>query len=84
MADEIFVINVGGYMNCRRRKENMTIDIEELREALKQECYGAFFAGGFGGALMESFDIDRASPEELVSIALRNGIDLSDYECDEY
>jgi len=60
----------------------MTIDVEKLREDLKQECYGAFFGGGFGGALMESFDIDRASAEELISIARRKGIDLSDYECD--
>jgi hypothetical protein len=29
----------------------MTIDIEKLREDLKQECYGAFFGGGFGGTL---------------------------------
>jgi len=61
----------------------MTIDIEALREDMKQECYGAFFGGSFGGALMESFDIDRASPEELASIAQSNGFDLSDYECDE-
>ena len=61
----------------------MIIDIEELREDLKQECYGAFFGGGFGGALMESFDIDRASPEELVKIAQRNGLNLSNYECEE-
>ena len=58
----------------------MTIDIEKLREDLKQECYGAFFIGGFGGALMESFDLDRASPEELVDIAGEKGIDLKDYQ----
>lgn len=58
----------------------MTIDIEKLREDLKQECYGAFFVGGFGGALMESFDLDRASPEELVDIAGEKGIDLKDYQ----
>ena len=58
----------------------MTIDIEKLREDLKQECYGAFFVGGFGGALMEAFDLDRASPEELVGIAGKKGIDLRDYQ----
>ena len=58
----------------------MTIDIEKLREDLKQECYGAFFVGGFGGALRESFDLDRASPEELVDIAGKKGIDLRDYQ----
>ena len=58
----------------------MNIDIEELREDMKQECYGAFFGGGFGGALIESFDIDDASPEELVRMAQDQGIDLSRYE----
>ena len=58
----------------------MTIDIEKLREDLKQECYGAFFVGGFGGALMESFDLEKASPEELVEIAEKKGIDLRNYQ----
>lgn len=58
----------------------MTIDIEKLREDLKQECYGAFFVGGFGGALMDSFDLEKASPEKLVEIAEKKGIDLSDYQ----
>lgn len=57
----------------------MTIDIEALREELKQECYGAFFGGGFGEALMESFDLERASPEELVEIAEEKGIDFRKY-----
>ena len=61
----------------------MIIDIEKLREDLKDDCYGAFFGGGFGGALMESFDIGRASPEELIDIAQRNGIDPSNYELDD-
>lgn len=34
----------------------MEIDIEKLREDMKQQCYAAFFVGGFGGALNESFD----------------------------
>lgn len=58
----------------------MTIDVEKLREDLKQECYGAFFGGGFGGALIESFDIGRASPEDLIEIAENKGIDLRDYQ----
>ena len=57
----------------------MTIDIEQLREDLKQECYGAFFVGGFGGALMESFDLEKASSEKLVEIAEKKGIDLRKY-----
>ena len=58
----------------------MTIDIERLREDLKQECYGAFFVGGFGGALMETFDLEKASPEELIEIAREKGIELKKYE----
>ena len=58
----------------------MTIDIEALREDLKQECYGAFFGGGFGGALIETFDIEKASPEKLIEIAEKKGIDLRDYQ----
>ena len=60
----------------------MTIDIDALREDMKNECYGAFFGGGFGGALMESFDIESASPEELVQMAQRQGINLNKYRAD--
>ena len=54
--------------------------LEKLREDLKRDSYGAFFCGGFGGALMEAMDIDRASPKELVELALEKGIDLRKYE----
>ena len=51
---------------------------------MKQESYGAYFCGGFGGALLESFDVEQASPEKLVEMAQRKmGIDLSDYEEDD-
>lgn len=58
----------------------MQIDIERLREDLKQECYGAFFGGGFGGALIESFDVEHASPQKLVEMARDMGFDLRNYE----
>lgn len=57
----------------------MIIDVDTLRADLKADSMGAFFGGGFGGALMEAMDTDHASPEELVEIALRNGVDLSKY-----
>lgn len=60
--------------------EMITIDVDELRNDLRNECLGAFFGGGFGGALVESFDVDRASPEELVEMAQRQGIDLRRYQ----
>ena len=58
----------------------ITIDLDALREDLKQECYGAFFGAGFGGALIESFDIEEATPEELVKMAADQGIDLRKYQ----
>ena len=62
----------------------MKIDIEKLRQDMKEDCYGAYFGGGFGGALVEAFDVEKASPEELIKMAQRNrGIDLSDYEDDD-
>ena len=57
----------------------VTIDIERLREDLRSEDFGAYFGGGFGGALMEAFDIESATPEELVQIAQDNGVDLRRY-----
>ena len=61
----------------------MIIDVDKLREDMLNEDLGAYFVGGFGGALIEAIDIDRASDEELVDMALRQGIDLSRYEVDE-
>lgn len=57
----------------------MIIDVDALKEDLENDSLGAFFCGGFGGALMEEFDIEKASPEELVEIAQRRGLDLTKY-----
>lgn len=64
-------------------KTTITIDVDRLRSDLRDECQGAYFGGGFGGALVESFDIDAASPEKLVEMARRHQIDLRDYEVNE-
>ena len=61
----------------------MIIDVDKLREDMRNEDLGAFFGGGFGGALIEAIDIERASDEELVDMALKQGIDLRRYEVDE-
>lgn len=58
----------------------MIIDVDKLREDMRNEDLGAFFGGGFGGALVEAIDIERASDEELVDMALKQGIDLRKYE----
>lgn len=55
------------------------IDIDALRDDLFQDCYGGYFAGGFGGALIEATDIEKASPQELIKIAENKGIDLTKY-----
>ena len=47
----------------------MKIDIEKLRKDMKQGCYEVYFGGGFRGALMESFDMEKASPEKLIEMA---------------
>ena len=56
------------------------INIDSLREDLKQESLGAFFTGGFGGALLEASDIENASADELVEMAKQQGVDLRKYE----
>lgn len=58
----------------------MAIDFEKLREDLKSESLSAFFGGGFGAALSDMADLDTAEPEQLIRIAGRYGIDISDYE----
>lgn len=60
----------------------MTIDVDTLREAVRNECGAAFFGGGIGPALLDAFDADRASPEELIDMARRWGIDLRKYRID--
>lgn len=59
------------------------IDAEALRSALEQECCGAFFGGGFGGALAQLSEIQNASPEELLALAQEIGLDLRSFESPE-
>ena len=61
-------------------EENVKIDIEKLRDDLREEALGTYFAARYGGALIESFDINKASPEELIDIAYQYGIDIRKYE----
>ena len=60
-------------------KIEITIDINRLRNDLRDEDLGAFFGGGFGGALIEVFDIDNATTQELVQFAQDRGVDLRMY-----
>lgn len=61
-------------------EETITIDVDRLRDDMRDECLGAYFGGGFGAALIESFDVDRATPEKLVEMAQNQGIDLRKYQ----
>ena len=60
-------------------KETITIDVDRLRDDMRNESYGAYFGGGFGGALIEAFDVERASDEKLVEMAIQQGIDIRKY-----
>lgn len=60
----------------------VTIDVEKLRQDMLRDCYGAFYGGGFGGAMFESFEIERATPQELVDMVQRKGIDMTRYIID--
>ena len=61
-------------------QETITIDVDKLRNDMREECLGAYFGGGFGAALIESFDVERATPERLVKMAQNQGIDLRKYQ----
>ena len=58
----------------------MIIDVDSLRRDMQEKSLAAFFGGGIGGALMDSFEIENASDEELIQMALDNGIRLEDYQ----
>lgn len=53
------------------------IDYEALREALRNECFAAYYGGGIGPALMDALSVDDMSPEELVKAANLWGVDIA-------
>ena len=61
----------------------VTIDVEALRQELLMDAEAAFYGGGYGGAMMEAFEIERATPQELVAIAERAGVDVRKYIVDD-
>lgn len=58
----------------------LNVDIVKLRKYMLDNSYGAFFVGDFGGALAEAAEIEKASDEELIEMAKRQGIDLRRFE----
>ena len=55
------------------------IDINKLKQDLKDYYEAAYFTLGYGAALMDSFDLDHLSDEEIISKAAENGVDLEQY-----
>ena len=55
------------------------IDINKLKQDLKDYYEAAYFTLGYGAALMDSFDLDNLSDEEIISKAIDNGINLENY-----
>ena len=55
------------------------IDINKLKQDLKNYYEAAYFTLGYGAALMDSFDLNNLSDEEIISKAAENGVDLEQY-----
>lgn len=55
------------------------IDINKLKQDLKDYYEAAYFTLGYGAALMDSFDLDNLSDEEIINKAIDNGINLENY-----
>ena len=56
------------------------IDYEALRDALRDECFAAYYGGGIGPALMDALNVDTMSPDELIRTARQWGVDVSRFE----
>ena len=55
------------------------IDINKLKQDLKDYYEAAYFTLGYGAALIDSFDLDNLSDEEIINKAIDNGINLENY-----
>ena len=55
------------------------IDINKLKQDLKDYYEAAYFTLGYGAALIDSFDLNNLSDEEIISKAAENGVDLEQY-----
>ena len=55
------------------------IDINKLKQDLKDYYEAAYFTLVYGAALMDSFDLDNLSDEEIIDKAIDNGINLENY-----
>ncbi len=77
----VVIVKIKTCVIVKTEKESIKmLDIDALRDDLKNEDLGAFFGGGFGGALMEAMDIAKASDDDVIKIAQDKGIDLNRYD----
>lgn len=60
------------------------INVDSLRENLKDEYEAAFYVGGYGAALIELAELENMSDEDVVEKAVRQGINLNDYIVNEH
>ena len=57
----------------------MEIDVSKLRDDL-ENYYGTAAFSGFPAALIDLAQVESASPQELVELSRRAGLELRDYE----
>lgn len=57
----------------------MTVDVDALRSYLLDLCGTATFAG-LGAAMVDVAELESASGQELLDMALRLGIDPAEFE----
>ncbi len=60
----------------------MEIDVQRLRKDLEDYFMSAMFLVS-GAAMMDVIDVQNATDEEVINIALNNGFDLSLYTLDD-
>lgn len=58
------------------------VDVDQLRESLLDRA-GSAAGAGFPAAMLDVMDIEDESPQELLSRAEREGLDLHDFAVDD-
>jgi len=61
---------------------NINVDVDQLRENLLDRA-GSTAGVGFPAAMLDVMDIEDESPQELLTRAEREGLDLRDFSVDD-
>ena len=64
------------------KETEMNIDYEKLRKRLALRDFLAGLIGGTHAAVGDCANVHNATPEELIAIARRRGINLEKYKID--